>query len=276
MDDRIVHVGRMERTHMKMKFLVLGLLLTAGASMQAATSFTLNSLASQGTLVQDGTGNYIGPYTGSLGGTAVTLFCDDYNDAVAFGSTFNVNSEAITSGAITPARYDSAGSNPNPIYPTGVTLYEELAWLASQMYVTGQSQYNKTAIQEAIWTLTSDDPTAPHNQTTTATGTLYSTSQQSYSQWITNATNYYNTAVASYITPNYNNWLIITDSTIPTACTPVAPSNTCGGKQEFIGYISTNSVGTQVAAPEPASFALFGSALLGAALLRRRYARNAN
>jgi hypothetical protein len=109
--------------------------------------------------------------------------------------------------------------------------------------------------------------------------------QQSYQSWVSDAQNDYNTSVAGYASLVTSDWFIVTaessagctiGSNGSTGCTP-GTAGTGSVTQEFLAYSSGGMVVTTQnisAAPEPASFILFGSALLvGVAVGRRRLDR---
>src|SRR6185503_15593654 len=158
---------------------------------QAATSYSLdfNTQSNSPGLVYDGS-YAISPYTGTLNnGSAIQLYCDDFNDTVQFGQqNIQVYKTALTASSTdlrNQTRYGADNPSSNSSYPAGLTLYEEMAWLATQMQSATSSTTDK-AIQEAIWQLT-DAPggnTAPNNShgytggvTTGYSGTTSSTAQ---------------------------------------------------------------------------------------------------
>jgi hypothetical protein len=285
------------------KFL-LASALVASASLQAATTYNLdfNSQSNSPGLIYDG--NYaISPYSGTVGGTTVQLFCDDFNDNVNWGQqNITAYQTSLTASATTldgQTRYGDANpSTAGASYPAGTTLYDEMTWLATQMLaVSGTSAtYNETAIQEAIWTLTNDknvnDGSSPHNKTTTQTGTYGDAGvEQSYLAWIADAEADYGGNAAGYASLVTGNWSIVTavasaGCTVGSgtayskysgvsACTPGA-AGTGSVTQEFLAYSggtpTINQGGLGPSTPEPASFLLIGSGLLAGAVFARRKA----
>src|SRR5581483_2872525 len=122
------------------------------------------------------------PYTGALGpnangtgGTSVQLFCDDFSDDSNYGTGWQVNVTTVDSADLSKTRYGSA--NANPAFPSGTTLYEEIAWLFTQSAAPGQTLANQDAIQEAVWDMTY--PTGTPKATATA-----SSPNMTYLQWI--------------------------------------------------------------------------------------------
>ncbi|HEY4089027.1 MAG TPA: PEP-CTERM sorting domain-containing protein [Bryobacteraceae bacterium] len=293
---------------MRTKLTILAGALVFGASVgQAATSYSLdfNTQSNSPGLVYDGS-YAISPYTGSLdNGAAIQLYCDDFNDTVQFGQqNIQVYKTALTASTTdlkNQTRYGADNPSSNSSYPSGLTLYEEMAWLATQMQSAGST--NDKAIQEAIWQLT-DAPggnTAPNNTsgyhggvTTGFSGTTSSTAQ-SAAHWISDAMSYvagYNSTsnTSSWSNAGYYSNLVLSDWYVLTAvdaagcttgsynhygvegCTP-GHAGSGSTTQEFLTYIPTTSGANPpppTGAPEPASFVLIGSGLLGAAIMRRR------
>ncbi len=244
---------------MKSKMLAVAIALSACSLAHGATAFSFPNL--NGVLTAGG--EPISPYSGSLGGVPVTLFCDDFNDNVPIPANYNVNVTTVNSSDFSNTRF--ATTNYNVAYPAGTTLYQQMAWLFTQMMTSGQTQANQIGIQEAVWHMTSTTPAAVSTISLANTG-----SDLSYVQWIAAAQGDYNHSVNGYATPNYSNWMILTDvanATVKTVGT---------GNQELMAYYSAGGNSTVVGntlAPEPGSIALFGiglTALLAGARFRGR------
>jgi PEP-CTERM motif len=203
-----------------------------------------------------------GPYQGTLNGVGVQLYCDDAIDNAPIGGSWTVDVTSIanstsntrfgeaTSNDGTSTSYFPAGTTQAQL-PTGIALYQELAWLFTQL-VTQTNATIKQGIQDAAWDLTSTG--GPADDLADA------------KVWIAAAVNDYNktsgiapvsvdgTAV-TVINPAYSNWMILTD---PDSVNKPAG----GGNQEFLAYYNTTSPGDPPsAAPEPASFGLLGGGL---------------
>src|SRR5580693_5269603 len=72
-------------------------------------------------------GYYIGPYTGTLDGNLVTLYCVDFANEVTFGEQWEANLTLLSSGDLSNTRYGGAVDVPNALQ-----LYLEAAWLTTQ------------------------------------------------------------------------------------------------------------------------------------------------
>lgn len=236
-----------------------------------------NEAANQNTETYQGNTIPISPYGGSIGanqngaGNApALLFCDDYSDDTYWGTGWQVNltnigTAAAANSATDPWQETRFGSaNANAAFPTGTSLYEEMAWLFTQATAPGQSVANQDAIGEAVWHMT--DPTGTPEATAGNTG-----SNLTYLQWISEAQLYYDTSAAQtpsqFMTVNFKDWYVATD--------PAAAGNTGGkGLQEMLAYYSSStpdqSFGQAAATPEPGSFLLLGTGLLVAGMWCRR------
>jgi len=91
---------------------------------------------------------YVSPYTGTMNGQAVTLFCVDMINEVNFGQTWQANVTNLASGNLSNTRYgDSAIS---PVAANAGILYAEAAWLTTQ-FASNSSDY--VSLQYALWDL---------------------------------------------------------------------------------------------------------------------------
>lgn len=100
-------------------------------------------------------GVYTDPYYGTINGVSSTIICDDYGDETYFNETWlaNVTNET-NAGTASPAVKWNAGSA-----SATQTLYNELAWLATQLLAAtpGQAQADYSF---AIWQLACSSATA--------------------------------------------------------------------------------------------------------------------
>lgn len=192
-----------------------------------------------------GSGYYLSPYTGTItttGGqtSTVALYCDDFNNDVTNGQTWSANVTSVLSSNLSNTLFGV--TNANPTGPTGNTLYEEEAYLATQIATNFASNNLGAieAIQDAMWVLT-DSPSNPANPVPNAGTSAVQT-------WLTDAaadvTDYQNTGTSAV---NYASWYVLTDV------------NTADPHQEFLFQ-----------APEPATMALAGCGLLAVYLAGAR------
>ncbi len=218
----------------------------------------------------------LSPYTGTLsqtmGGTTASpvtlkLYCDDLNNDISTGQYYNMNITQLGVGAsLAKTQFDTgnpAGTSGNlpgtsiPI-PTGTSLYDEEAWLYTQMMDLSGSNLtaaNVTALQEAAWELTSNNLTSAEDSN--ANGWLTA----AYNAVANNQTTGSINGVA-FQTATYSDWYVFTD--------PASANNAnSGGYQEFLAFSNTQ-VMTNVGTPEPATFWLLAGALALCGLLARR------
>lgn len=184
-------------------------------------------------------GYYIGPYYGQLESQNVSLFCDDFANEVNFGQTWMANLSKITAGSdLSQTRYGDVKNS--------ALLYQEIAWLDTQF---GQQPTTQWAdIHATIWQIF-DPSEAP---------------KPSSAHWLELANKNYNTL-------DYANYRIVTN---------LGPVSKTGQVQEFLtilpstsSFVSTSGSGT-LAAPEPGTAILMGSAvLLAAFVLKKAHAR---
>ena len=97
-----------------------------------------------------------GFYDGSINGVAVGpgqpgglgMICDDFRDNVFSGETWTanaINASSLTSSNLSQTLFGTS---------IGVVGYQEVAYLAYQMFTTGPSATTQAAYSEAIWALT--------------------------------------------------------------------------------------------------------------------------
>jgi hypothetical protein len=188
-------------------------------------------------------GVYVGPYSGTMNGTTVDLFCVDYANEVTFGQQWDANLTPITAGAnLSDTRY---GADPGALQ-----LYQEAAWLTEQFALQPTSQYGD--IHATIWQLF--NPAAP-SPAVPAPGTL---------SWLEQARRNYGSA-------DYSNFRIVTNT---------GPVLQVGQVQEFLTLTQSNDGpdqefnGTQSnEVPEPSQQLLVGLALAGGSGVWRRVRR---
>jgi hypothetical protein len=206
-------------------------------------------------IVANGKNQDISPYSATLSitvgsvttTTALTLYCDDVNNDAPINTWWNVNVSQVN-GNLSDTRYISSNPAGSSGYlpgtsipiPTGVTLYEEEAWLYTQMMdLTGaqKNSTNLTALQEAAWELTSNGES--------------SAEETNASPWLTAAHN----AVANNVksgsvngvtlqTATYSDWYIFTD-------TSAAGNSGSVGNQELLAYYASSQPQTTLSSPVP-------------------------
>lgn len=93
---------------------------------------------------------YVSPYTGTMNGQTVTLFCDDIINEVNFGQTWNANvtnlATAVNTSNFSQTRY--GGVSTSAVFSTPALAYEEAAWLVSQFATNPGDLVN---LQYALW-----------------------------------------------------------------------------------------------------------------------------
>jgi hypothetical protein len=222
--------------------------------------------AAADTLTLTGAGNtidgnyYVSPYTGTLsapnGTTQLLLYCDDFNNDSQIGVPWSVN-VTTANGNLSTTRFSFSNPadsvSPNPNYPVGRQLYEEEAWLFTQLANNSSNASVVDAIQEAAWHLTSGSSSQPSN---------YNSGAGDYQSWIALAAQNYNVANPSYATPDYSQWYVLTQ-------TGYAGNTTFSGNQELFARYSSGSP-IQVTTPEPGSMLLLGAGLIGTGLAGRK------
>jgi hypothetical protein len=249
-----------------------------GTSVSTVDGNTCGSSGNPGTAAC-----YISPYTGTLGGSAVTLYCDDFNNDITIGSTSTVSVTDLvggdTSNSSSETRFATANDaasvtvadhgNAIVSMPTGTVLYEELAWLFTQLGEQAQSADPNTAIedalQEAAWQMTT--PSTKDN-----VPTAYSSDVDDWiwlaTQDYTNTSNYSVTAgtgagayTVNIVNPNYADWMILDGSN------SALNAGETTGQQEQLAYYGNHISSV----PEPSAFGLvgIGSILLAGGILSR-------
>lgn len=194
---------------------------------------------------------YVDPYTATVGGVSNTsVICDDWSDNSYINESWTAN---VTNVA-------TAGTSGTPLFGNNQTLYNELAWLATQLLANPTNPTRQAEVSFAMWELTYG-----------ANGT--STESPSPSTYLSEyGTAAEQSAVATLLSEaaseggfNSSGWEILTPNTSdPITCSggpcPSTPP------QEFLVYV-----------PEPPAPVLLGAGLATLIFLfRRRMVRTEN
>ncbi len=121
------------------RFASLGIVLFS--TMTAAFGNQVTLKFGNGTYYSPIAGVDVGPYTGTLNGIAVALYCDDLADSIDHGDTFTVNITPLSSADLSNTRFGTL--------PNASSLYDQIAWLTLQFASHPQTQW--VDIHEAIW-----------------------------------------------------------------------------------------------------------------------------
>ena len=93
---------------------------------------------------------YVSPYTGTMNGQTVVLFCDDIINDVTFNQTWQANvtnlGNAIATDNFSQTRY--GGVSTSAVYNNPAVAYEEAAWLVTQF---ASNQNDLVNLQYALW-----------------------------------------------------------------------------------------------------------------------------
>ncbi len=218
---------------------VVAVLFFASASLaQTQTTLTITGVGDGANL----DGVYVDPYNATIGtgASAVSTYaiCDDWSDNTILGKSWTVNVFNLSTVGNIPS------GSPTPLYGANQGLYNELAWLGTQLLANPKNQNLQDVISFAMWELTySDYPYSPKD--------AYPSLTASEQALVTNEL----TLAAAQTNFNGSGWEILT----PT------PGGS-GEAQEFLVYTSESS-----------ATILFGADMLGllglAIVFRRRLLR---
>ncbi|MFZ0964212.1 MAG: hypothetical protein WB579_19500 [Bryobacteraceae bacterium] len=130
---------------------VVAVLFFASASFAQTTTMTITGVGDGANLA----GVYVDPYTATVGGaTNVSVICDDWSDNVTIGESWTANVINLPT-----VGNSSLGT---PLYGNNQGLYNELAWLGTQLLANSTNPATQDVISFAIWELTySDYPYSP-------------------------------------------------------------------------------------------------------------------
>ena len=161
------------------------------------------------------------------------VFCVDFDNGYWEGANYNANVTLLSSSSATIGVLTRQGQLVGGA--NAFDKYLRMAWLAEQF--AGQSTTEWAGIQGAIWNLGGGRPSASLNSNVLT--------------WLSKV------AAADLSTVNRTSWAVVTDA------------NVLGGKggiQEFI----VRTTGTPSVVPEPSTYALMTTGLLGLGMAARR------
>jgi len=218
-------------------------LLFSSASFAQTTSVVLTGVGNGATVWSGGTGVYLDPYTATVGGVPGTsVICDDWSDNSYVNESWTAN---VTTLASLNAGTNST-TNP-PMFGNDPGLYNQLAWLATQLMVNPTSYANQVAVSFAIWELTYPYSTNPETPSPTSflAGSAQAGQQSCSGQTCVNTLL---SEAAAAVANGYtgDGWSILT----PIAGT-ITPTN-LGVPQEFLVHV-----------PESSTLAMLGADFLG-------------
>lgn len=217
-------------------------LLLSGPGLFADVNMTLTGPGNNGSI----SNIYVGPYEGTINGVSTPIICDDFFDETYFNEAWTASVSTVSSLS-SIAKFGAAN----------VTLYDQAAWLATQLVNPATTCPNGPAncagdIQYAIWQVFdnsgSDQPFS----------LLSGNDKLNAQYWLNQA------QTQTFTTNEFSN---------VTVYTAVSCSANCGGPgklpQEFL----------TVSTPEPSELALMGVDFSGVGallfLIYRRRARQA-
>jgi hypothetical protein len=122
----------------------VAVLFFASVSFAATTNVQITGVGDGASL----DGVYVDPYTATVGtATNVPVICDDWSDNVTVGQSWTAN-------VINLASLGTSYTGATPLYGNNPALYNELAWLGTQLLANPTNTANQDVISFAIWELT--------------------------------------------------------------------------------------------------------------------------
>ena len=161
------------------------------------------------------------------------IFCVDFNNAYWEGATYNANVTLLSSSAADIGLLTRQGQALGG--GNAFTKYLQMAWLADRFASAPSTEW--AGIQGAIWNIGSGKPSSALNSNVLV--------------WLQRV------SAADLSTINKNGWAIVTDVNVARGK---------GGMQEFL----VRTTGPASVVPEPSTYALMATGLLGLTILSRR------
>jgi len=250
---------------------VAAVLLFASASLAQTTSFTLTGVGNNPTVLGD---VYVDPYTATVGGVTNTpAICVDWSDNTYLQESWTANVTAVPSVTnSSPVLFGPSNNNPKGATGSNLTsLYNELAYLATQLMSDSTIPADQIEISFAMWELTypyapNPDPNwTPQNYLNTY-GSGYASGVESFLNQAAENSNY-NGSKWEILTPDLSDSITCANG---SACATTPP-------QEFFVQVTGTGNGDPVTAPESSATLVFGADMLGllglAFVFRRRLLR---
>jgi len=161
------------------------------------------------------------------------IFCVDFNNAYWDGANYNANVTLLSSSAADIGLLTRQGQALGG--GNAFAKYLQMAWLADNFGSAPKAEW--AGIQGAIWNIGSGKPSSALNTNVLA--------------WLNKV------SAADLSTVSRNGWAIVTDVNVARGK---------GGVQEFL----VRTTGPAAVVPEPSTYALMATGLIGLAMLSRR------
>lgn len=104
-------------------------------------------------------GVYVDPYTANVGGQSVVVLCDDFADEITPNESWTASIGSIGPGGLTGSPL--FGYNNLPSGETQTQLYQQVAYLATQLLQNVGNATEQAGLSYAIWQLTYETGASP-------------------------------------------------------------------------------------------------------------------